>query len=96
MSDKKFVIIIVLMVVFFVTIILGWPVYLDSQKKSYCGTVTSLYITSAGYKVSAEHHLVFYCKEINRKVNLKVTENCFSNAEVGKSICFDLLEDQTK
>ena len=65
-----------------------------NKKTEYCGKVTEVYITPSGYKVYPEHRVVFYCKKLGKKINVKVSENSWSNAIVGETICFDLKKHQ--
>lgn len=66
------------------------------KEKTYCGDVVEKFRTDAGYKSQAEAHVVFYCNELKKNIDVKVTWNCYANAYVGKNICFSLLDWQTK
>ncbi len=72
---------------------------LNNPKSDYCGTVTETYVVSGKSgenSVRIEHRLVFYCPALRRKINLSVTENCYSNSTVGSRVCFTIRKSQTE
>lgn len=62
----------------------------------YCGKVTSIYRTDAGYKVSPQAHVIFYSDSLKRKIDVKVSNNTYANTQVGQPICFKLSKQDIK
>jgi hypothetical protein len=63
---------------------------------TYCGTVVDKYITAAGYKVSAQRHVVIYNDSLSRNIDVRVTNQTYVNLEVGDKTCFELSESNLK
>lgn len=61
-----------------------------SQKKEYCGKVVKVYMVAAGYKVSANRHVVFYNDVLKRNIDVKVTNQTYVNVLEGQIVCFNL------
>lgn len=66
----------------------------QNKETQYCGKVVSLYMTTAGYKVSSSKHIVFYNDSLKRNIDVKVTNQTYANVVKGQRICFDLNEMQ--
>lgn len=64
----------------------------DLATNQYCGIVTSMYRTNAGYRVNAKAHVIFYCDSLKRKVDVTVSNNTYANIVPGQSVCFNLSE----
>jgi len=62
----------------------------NNKETQYCGKVVKVYMTSAGYKVSSENHIVFYNDSLKRNVDVRVTNQTYVNTKEGQFICFDL------
>jgi len=41
-----------------------------------------MYKTQAGYKVSGQKHIVFFCDSTQRYIDVEVTNNTYANIEV--------------
>ena len=82
---------LILIVVVIIVIILHFLFF--EEEKNYCGKVINTYQTSQ-YKSSNEKHIVFYCHELKRNVDVRVTNNIFANTSQGQHVCFDLTQRQ--
>lgn len=62
------------------------------KENLYCGKVTKLYETAAGYKVASEKHIIFYNDSLKRNIDVEVTNNVYANTTENENICFYLTE----
>jgi hypothetical protein len=88
---KKIIFILLLL-----TTIFNFSCYNAFTEKRYCGKVTEMYRTDAGYKSSPECHIVFYSDSLHRKIDVKVTFNSYANVQVGEVVCFSLQDYQVE
>lgn len=68
----------------------------DLEKNLYCGKVVEKFRTDAGYKSSAQAHVVFYNDNLKRNIDVQVTWNTYANTYIGQNVCFELLKYQVK
>ena len=88
----------ILITLFFILYFGAIALIVKGQMRStrYCGKATSTYRTDAGYKVSPQAHVVFYCDSLKRKIDVKVSDNTYANTVVGESLCFKLSDEDLK
>ena len=70
--------------------------YSCQREKLFCGKVVEKYREGWEHKSSSGTypHVVFYCDEVKRNIDVRVTNNCYVNTKVGENVCFNLSEYQ--
>jgi hypothetical protein len=60
------------------------------HEENYTGKCVDKFRTDAGYKSAPSAHIVFYCNELKRNVDVSVTWNSYTNIKVGDNVSFEL------
>ena len=64
------------------------------ETKTYCGKIVDKYLVHKNN--GGVYNIVIFNKELNKKINVTVSDNDYVNNEIGDNICFELTEYQIK